>query len=289
MDYYVGGDPLLSELTFTGTGLNNMLLFPNYIKFLPLTGADLTVVIDGTGGSADTFTWSLDGGVTWGAAGVSMTGQEQVLRDGVSVLFKTTTGHVLADQWVTHIDANWSALPGIYVSSWQGYTNLVYYASADLTRDFLTLGVKRGDFIYMLHVNLGVETLYRAVVLNIINHRTVTLSPVVDPAAPEGGPEQFLAWPPNGDVYIKLFRTYDGNMYDSVYQIRFTPIDNVMEVLDKHYVRVFADTSLINETDMVNTWLPLLKPSVPLWTYIEYNYVANIIPYKEALQNEGII
>jgi len=57
------------------------------------------VQIDGTG-SPNTFKWSDDGGSSWDATGVSITGLDQTLNNGVTIRFDSTIGHTLNDYWV---------------------------------------------------------------------------------------------------------------------------------------------------------------------------------------------
>jgi len=81
---------------FTGTGLDDATEGGT-----PEDGAiehDFVVEIDATG-TPDTFKWSLDGGSTWEATGVAITGAAQDLDDGVTVTFGATTGHTLGDKW----------------------------------------------------------------------------------------------------------------------------------------------------------------------------------------------
>ncbi|MCE5334005.1 MAG: hypothetical protein LLG06_05400 [Desulfobacteraceae bacterium] len=56
------------------------------------------VQIDSAGGT-DTFKWSADGGATWKAIGVPITGTAQQLENGIVIEFSTTTGHVVHDYW----------------------------------------------------------------------------------------------------------------------------------------------------------------------------------------------
>jgi hypothetical protein len=67
----------------------------------PFTGSstlNYKVMIDGTG-TPDTFKWSDDGGSTWDATGVSITGSGQSLNNGVTIKFGSTTGHNVGDYW----------------------------------------------------------------------------------------------------------------------------------------------------------------------------------------------
>ena len=56
------------------------------------------VQIDGTG-TPDTFKWSNDGGVTWEATTVAITGSAQTLENGITVTFGATTGHTDTNYW----------------------------------------------------------------------------------------------------------------------------------------------------------------------------------------------
>lgn len=49
--------------------------------------------------SPNTFEWSNDGGVTWEATGVAITGSAQTLEDGWTITFGATTGHTSLDTW----------------------------------------------------------------------------------------------------------------------------------------------------------------------------------------------
>ena len=50
-------------------------------------------------GTPDTFKWSDDGGSTWDATGVSITGAAQTLNNGITVTFTATDGHTTGDYW----------------------------------------------------------------------------------------------------------------------------------------------------------------------------------------------
>ena len=65
---------------------------------------DYVVEIDATG-TPDTVQWSNDGGSTWEATDVSITGAAQTLENGVTVTFAGTTGHTLADSWAFTVGA----------------------------------------------------------------------------------------------------------------------------------------------------------------------------------------
>lgn len=91
------GIPYTTE-TFTGSGLNDMQA-KNY-NGMEYTENDISYVvkIDGTG-TPDTFKWSDDGGSTWDATTVAITGNEQDLDEYTYIDFGATTGHTLNDQW----------------------------------------------------------------------------------------------------------------------------------------------------------------------------------------------
>ena len=57
------------------------------------------IKIDDAASSPEEFTWSHDGGATWEATGVAITGAAQTLEDGVTVTFGATVGHALNDYW----------------------------------------------------------------------------------------------------------------------------------------------------------------------------------------------
>jgi len=85
----------IGSATLTGSGLDDMSSSGSY------SGPDsrsYRIQIDGTG-TPDTFKWSRDGGSTWAATTVSITGAIQQLEDGVCVYFAATTGHTLNDYW----------------------------------------------------------------------------------------------------------------------------------------------------------------------------------------------
>jgi len=85
----------IGTVTFTGVGLNDMLTSGPYTGY---PTRNYRVQIDASA-VPDTFRWSNDGGVTWKAAGVAITGGPQTLEDGVVVAFGLTTGHNLNEYW----------------------------------------------------------------------------------------------------------------------------------------------------------------------------------------------
>lgn len=85
----------IGEVTFTGAGVDDMI---NGGEFTGPQDRTFTVEIDLAAGT-DTFRWSIDGGTTWEAEDVPITGNPQTLQEGVTIEFATTTGHTLGDQW----------------------------------------------------------------------------------------------------------------------------------------------------------------------------------------------
>jgi len=81
--------------SFTGSGLNDMT---SGGTFLGASALNYKVQIDGTG-TPNTFKWSDNGGASWNATGVPITGGAQTLNDGVTVTFGATTGHTSGDYW----------------------------------------------------------------------------------------------------------------------------------------------------------------------------------------------
>jgi len=73
------------------------------------------VADDATGAweiSPNTFSWSEDGGSTWTATGVAITGAAQTLSNGVTITFAATTGHTLGDKWSFTATA-WEYTPAV--------------------------------------------------------------------------------------------------------------------------------------------------------------------------------
>ena len=86
---------------FTGAGLDDMA-FSGVFTADFKTSYRYRVEIDATG-TPDTFRWSNDGGETWEASGVSITGSAQLLENGLYITFAATTGHTIGDRWDTSI------------------------------------------------------------------------------------------------------------------------------------------------------------------------------------------
>lgn len=87
---------------FTGRGLDDCTAdCDSYTQSTPLS---YRVQIDGAG-APDTFKWSDDGGSTWDATLVAITGAAQTLNNGVTITFTATTGHTVDNYW--DISATW--------------------------------------------------------------------------------------------------------------------------------------------------------------------------------------
>lgn len=85
----------VNAVTFTGAGLNDATSGGTSTTEQVLT---YVVEIDGTG-TPDTFKWSDDGGSTWDATTVAITGSAQTLNNGVTITFAATTGHTSGNKW----------------------------------------------------------------------------------------------------------------------------------------------------------------------------------------------
>uniref|UniRef100_A0A6H1ZG10 Putative structural protein n=1 Tax=viral metagenome TaxID=1070528 RepID=A0A6H1ZG10_9ZZZZ len=103
----------MTTAVFTGAGLDDMTSGGTFNGTYPL---NYKVQIDGTG-SPNTFKWSDDGGVSWDATGVAITGGAQTLNNGVTVTFGATTGHTLNNYWTfsTYASRIGTGLTGVNV------------------------------------------------------------------------------------------------------------------------------------------------------------------------------
>lgn len=96
-NYFNSGDTIGDANTsFTGTGLDDATLTGHYEG--TTTNKTFYVKIDATG-TPDTFSWSTDNFATTEATGVAITGADQTLEDGISIMFNATTGHTIGDIW----------------------------------------------------------------------------------------------------------------------------------------------------------------------------------------------
>lgn len=113
--------PVVGTKAFTGVGLDDMT--PGIIFTGPFV-KNFRVEIDGAG-TPDTFQWSNDGGATFEATTVPITGAAQTLEDGVTVTFAATTGHTATDLWAfvgTPPTQSYTAGSVVGISIWQ-YTS----------------------------------------------------------------------------------------------------------------------------------------------------------------------
>ena len=92
----------IGDITQTGSGLSDLSVCGDYTH--DDTNTSFVVYCDAEG-TTDTFKWSNDGGSTWEATGVSMTGDWQELDHGMWVKFTATTGHTAGDYW------SWTTYP----------------------------------------------------------------------------------------------------------------------------------------------------------------------------------
>ena len=116
-EIYADIDKYLAEISvpvFTGASLNDLSVSGDYQGS---TDKNYLVEIDATG-SPDTFKWSDDGGSSFRATGVSITGNPQLLSEGISVTFGATTGHALNDQWTFSCKAANSDDQRAYAYDW---------------------------------------------------------------------------------------------------------------------------------------------------------------------------
>ena len=92
---------LIEPARFQGGTLNDLTSQGTYVGTEII---EYTVEIDLASGT-DTFKWSKDGGATYEASSVSVTGSAQTLDNGVTVTLAATTGHALGDKWIFHANA----------------------------------------------------------------------------------------------------------------------------------------------------------------------------------------
>lgn len=92
------------DQAYSGTGPNDMSIAET-MQFTGTQVREVVVQIDSST-SPNKFKWSIDGGFTWGATGVSITAGNQTLTEGIAIKFATTTGHsdVPGDRWAFKVD-----------------------------------------------------------------------------------------------------------------------------------------------------------------------------------------
>lgn len=135
-NYFNAGDTIgAANTAFVGSGLDDADLVGHYNGDSSAKG--FYVKIDGTGGT-DTFEWGHDSGVGAIATGISITGADQALADGVSVNFGATTGHTSGDKWAgsaspVNVDTGWASNRNTGTSG-VGYTHLGMFFDASTTK-----------------------------------------------------------------------------------------------------------------------------------------------------------
>jgi hypothetical protein len=95
-----GGTTAIGSVVQTGAGLNDLTATAGSFTG-NVAAVNFVVQIDSTG-TPDTFQWSVDGGVTFVATLVPITGVAQTLTHGsysIKITFAATTGHTLNDSW----------------------------------------------------------------------------------------------------------------------------------------------------------------------------------------------
>ena len=92
---FLGAGDSIGTVNFSGSGLNDVTF---HGLFEGTASTTYYVKIDGTG-SPDTYSWSKDNFSSTEATGVSITGAEQALDNGIKVKFNATSGHTSADTW----------------------------------------------------------------------------------------------------------------------------------------------------------------------------------------------
>lgn len=85
----------VEDAVFNGAGIDDL---SSGGTFTGASNLSFMIEIDAEG-TPDTFKWSKDGGLTWEASGVAITGATQSLIEGVTIDFIATTGHTLGDKW----------------------------------------------------------------------------------------------------------------------------------------------------------------------------------------------
>lgn len=95
-DLYYPGEP--GTITFTDGGSAQDDMTAGGASSDESLSHDYVVQIDGAG-ATDTFKWSDDGGSTWEASTVAVTGSAQALNNNVTITFAAITGHAAGDKW----------------------------------------------------------------------------------------------------------------------------------------------------------------------------------------------
>jgi hypothetical protein len=88
---------IYGPVRFTGAGVDAMTI-PSTVVMTGLVQRQIYVEIDATP-TPNTFKWSVDDGSSFIAFNVPITGADQLLQDGISVIFSQTTGLTTGDKW----------------------------------------------------------------------------------------------------------------------------------------------------------------------------------------------
>lgn len=87
----------VGSVVFSGEGLDDV---SSGGTFTGTVNTDYKIEIDSVDPDGnDTFKWSDDGGSTWNATLIPITGAAQTLNNGVTITFNSATGHTLGDYW----------------------------------------------------------------------------------------------------------------------------------------------------------------------------------------------
>lgn len=98
-NYFNSGDTIgESNTTFTGTGLDDAVFTGHYEGTSSNKTFKVKITTLHTGGTEDLFRWSVDNFTTQSAE-IEITGNDQVLSDGINVKFNATRGHTINDIW----------------------------------------------------------------------------------------------------------------------------------------------------------------------------------------------
>lgn len=105
--------PVSRSVSVTNSDYGTLFTYTGNVQFVGRSDLGLTVggsfighrtmhfvvEIDEDAGTPDTFRWSSDGGASWAATGVAITGGAQTLTEGVTGTFGAVNGHTERDMW----------------------------------------------------------------------------------------------------------------------------------------------------------------------------------------------